>query len=501
MKKRVVLIMTDTTRKDMLGCYGNKKMITPNIDKLAKEGIKYENAYTAQPVCGPARSAIFTGLFPHANGMVTNCVALGANIKTVGERLTDQDVHCAYVGKWHLDGGDYFGLGKCPEGWDPKYWYDMKCYMEELTEEERVKSRKSETSYSDDMNEEFTYAHRCSNRAMDFLEKNKEEEFFLTVSYDEPHGPSLCPSPYNTMYTGFKFDDNPNFVDDLSKKPMFQSLWAGEDLLKGKEEINKSSKALSLFLGCNTFVDYEIGRVIEKINKYVPDALVIFTSDHGDMLGAHRLQQKNATAYKEVANIPLIIRGGEVDKTISYPASHIDLVPTILDYMGKDIPLFLDGKSMLPQIYDSKLKLNDSVYTEFTRYEVDHDGFGGLQMMRAIIREKYKLVVNLLDLDEFYDLEKDPFEVNNLIENLEYCEIRNEMHEELLENMDKTRDVYRGYQWAVRPWRSDKKPTWNNSGYTRQRENEEYEPKQLDYDTGLPMVSAVRFKALNDVKK
>ena len=100
--------MTDTTRKDMVGCYGNKKMFTPNLDALAQDGIRYENAYTCQPVCGPARSAIFTGTFPHSNGMVTNGVPLGANVKTIGQRLTDNGIKCGYIGKWHLDGGDYF---------------------------------------------------------------------------------------------------------------------------------------------------------------------------------------------------------------------------------------------------------------------------------------------------------------------------------------------------------------------------------------------------------
>lgn len=219
MKKQIILLMTDTTRKDMLGCYGDERMKTPNLDRLAAQGLRYENAYTCQPVCGPARSAIFTGVFPHSNGMVTNSVALGDNVKTVGQRLSDHNIHCGYIGKWHLDGGDYFGLGKCPEGWDEEYWYDMRCYLEELTAEERIKSRKSDTSYEEDMSEDFTYAHQCSNRALDFLEKYKEEDFFLVVSYDEPHGPSLCPAPYNTMYSGFKFADNPNFQDDLSKKP------------------------------------------------------------------------------------------------------------------------------------------------------------------------------------------------------------------------------------------------------------------------------------------
>ena len=82
MKKRVVLIMTDTTRKDMLGCYGDDRMKTPNLDKLAQQGIKYENAYTCQPVCAPARSSIFTGTYPHTNGAVTNSIAMVDNVKT-----------------------------------------------------------------------------------------------------------------------------------------------------------------------------------------------------------------------------------------------------------------------------------------------------------------------------------------------------------------------------------------------------------------------------------
>lgn len=136
MRKQVIFLMTDTTRKDMVGCYGYPKMKTPNLDRLAEEGIRYENAYTCQPVCGPARSAIFTGTFPHTNGMVTNSIALGDNVKTIGQRLYDHGIQCGYIGKWHLDGSDYFGNGRCPEGWDPEYWYDMKTYLNELTDEE-----------------------------------------------------------------------------------------------------------------------------------------------------------------------------------------------------------------------------------------------------------------------------------------------------------------------------------------------------------------------------
>ena len=495
MKRQVIFLMTDTTRKDMVGCYGNEKMKTPNLDRLAAEGIRYENAYTCQPVCGPARSAIFTGTFPHTNGMVTNSIAMGDNVKTLGQRLSDNGIACGYIGKWHLDGGDYFGNGRCPEGWNPDYWYDMKTYLNELSDADKVRSRDPKEAYKEGFSEEFTYAHRCSDRAIRYLEEFKDQDFFLSVSYDEPHGPSLCPSPFNHMYDGFKFEHNPSFQDDLSKKPFMQRLWAGKNIYASEDQINQASDGLSLFLGCNSFADYEIGRVLDNIREAAPDALVIFTSDHGDMLGAHRLFSKNAAAYKEVANIPLIIKGGAAGCVEEAPASHIDIAPTIMEYFGLPVPKLMEGKSMLPQIQDPSVKINDEVYTEFTRYEVDHDGFGGLQMMRAASTERYKLALHLMDTDEFYDIQDDPCEVRNRITDEAYAQVRNDLHDQILKEMDETRDMYRGYQWAVRPWRSDYQPTWDNSGCTRQKEEEEiYEPRQLDYDTGLPMKEAVRRK-------
>ena len=135
--RKIVLIMTDTQRADMLGCYGNPGMKTPCLDALAARGIRFDKAYTCQPVCGPARSALFTGAFPHSNGSWANSMPLGDTVKTIGQRLHDHGLHTAFIGKWHLDGGDYFGLGRCPDGWDPAYWYDMRNYLEELSRADR----------------------------------------------------------------------------------------------------------------------------------------------------------------------------------------------------------------------------------------------------------------------------------------------------------------------------------------------------------------------------
>ena len=139
--RKAILIMTDSQLWDMVNCYKNTGLSTPNLDRLASEGVRFERAYTTQPVCQPARAAIFTGQYPHSVGSWTNSYGISDTAHSIGERLQLDGVHTAYIGKWHLDGGDYLGLGRCPTGWDPDYWYDMKNYLEELPEETRPMTR------------------------------------------------------------------------------------------------------------------------------------------------------------------------------------------------------------------------------------------------------------------------------------------------------------------------------------------------------------------------
>lgn len=119
--RKVVFIMTDSQRHDMCSCYRATGLQTPCIDRLASRGMRFANAYTTQPVCQPARAAIFTGQYPHSCAGWSNSMGISDNVHTIGERLSDEGVHTAYVGKWHLDGGDYFGTGMCPKGWDERY--------------------------------------------------------------------------------------------------------------------------------------------------------------------------------------------------------------------------------------------------------------------------------------------------------------------------------------------------------------------------------------------
>lgn len=492
--RKIVFIMTDTQRWDMLGCYGNKDMVTPNLDRMASQGIRFNRAYTTQPVCGPARSAIFTGTFPHSNGSWGNSMPLGDNVKTIGQRLRDHGFHTAYIGKYHLDGSDYFGLGSCPDGWDCRYWYDMRNYLEELSAEERALSRNPKIMEKG-ISEDFTFGHRCSDKAIEFLSNHNQENFFLAVSYDEPHHPYLCPEPYASMYKDYEFPKSDNIRDTLEEKPEHHKVWAGNRLNTDKDNLIIKKP---YYFGCNSFVDYEIGRVLDAIDKYVPDALVIYTSDHGDMLHSHSLIGKGPVMYDEICRIPFIVKwpGVVQEGTVTENlVSHIDIAPTILEVAGIKLPKILEGKSIIKTLANPQIKARDRIFMEFTRYEIDHDGFGGFQPVRAVFDGRYKLVINLLVTDELYDLQDDPGEINNLINSEKHATIRNSLHDSLLEWMNNTRDPFRGYYWERRPWRTDARPaTWDYTGMTRQRENEEYEPRQLDYETGLEMTEAVRPK-------
>ena len=204
--------------------------------------------------------------------------------------------------------------------------------------------------------------------------------------------------------------------------------------------------------------------------------------------------------YEEITHIPFLVRWPGVapaGAVCAQVASHIDVAPTVMEAFDLPVPCILEGKSMVPTLRDPAVPTNDAVFMEFGRYETDHDGFGGFQPVRAVCDGRHKLVVNLLTSDELYDLAEDPEEMVNRIEAPEYAARRDALHDRLLAWMNETRDPFRGYYWERRPWRTDARPaTWSYTGCTRQRENEEYEPRQLDYDTGLEMTEAVRGKRL-----
>ncbi len=496
--RQAIVILGESVRRDMLNCYRNTGLKTPNLDRLAAGGIRFDKAYNCQPVCAPARSAIWTGLYPHTNGVWGNSMPLGETTHTIGQRLSDRGIECALIGKWHLSGTDYFDTGRTPPGWNGAYWYDMRRYLTELSREDRQRSRTPSTGNDPTWTAEMCYGHRVTNRAVDFLANHKGHDFLLVVSYDEPHGPSLCPVEYTKAYEDFVFPADPNRSDSLQNKPQEQRIWA-ESLpqAKGGSRVNPEPMQGKQFFGSHTFIDAEIGRLLDQIEQSAPSALVIYTSDHGVFLESHRLEDKGPAMYEEITHIPFIARwpGKAAANTTSQQlVSHIDLSGTLMDFFGFEVPKTLEGVSMLPLLKDPNASVRKEVFIEWGRYEVDHDGFGGVQPIRCICDGRYKLAINLMVGDELYDLDTDPSELRNLIDSPEHATVRNDLHDRLLNWMNESRDPFRGYYWGRRSWRPDFPERWANAGMTRQRENDGYLPRELDYDTGLTMVRATRPK-------
>jgi len=494
--------MTDTQGANVIGAYGHPELDTPNIDNLAQNGIKFTRACTTCPLCTPARAGIFTGIYPHTAGAWTNNLPLGDNIKTMGQRFRDNGYRTAYIGKWHLDGHDYFGTGICPDGWDAEYWYDGKRYLSELDKQEIHLWRRGLTSTEQlrvhDIRPGFTWADRISDRAIDFLKRQSDEPFVLVVSYDEPHHPFTCPPEYAEKFANYAYPVGPAAHDTLENKPAHQREWAEADRARVKNGLVHGCVCHPLYFGCNSFVDHEIGRVIDATHAYAGDrsgrlenTYLIFTSDHGDMLGAHQLVGKGPAMYEEITRMPLIIEqpkgvgAGTVNSTL---VSHIDLLPTMLELAELDVPPILEGQSLVPFLKGKEDTPREgaerSVVIEFHRYEIEHDSWGGFQPIRCIVSGDHKLVINLLHTDELYDLKEDPAEVDNLIQYPDCADIRDELHDRLLDWMYEKRDPFRGPCWERRPWRDTRRFQWR--GNFRPRPADGYTPEVRDYDTGLP---------------
>lgn len=484
MKKQFVMIMCDTQRWDMLNCYRQTGLQTPHLDALAAGGVRYERAYAVQPVCGPARSAIFTGLMPSVNGAWANDMPLYANVRTLGQRLAKHGVHAAYIGKYHLDGSDYFGTGECPEGWDPEYFYDLRMFLEELSERERVLSRSALSMKFRPVRKEDTFGGKVTARAIDFMNRHREEDYFLAVSFDEPHHPFLCPPPFDHLYDGYEFPVTPNVLDTLEGKPDYQRVWSGKRRLADREKVRIVHPA---YFGCHSYVDDLVGQLMRVIPE---TAAVLYTADHGDMLESHSLDSKGAVSYDEAVRIPLLFRhpGGERGRVYSrQPVSHLSISPTVMEYFNLPASPAFHAGSMLNTVLDVQAPYAEACcFMEFGRFCQGNDTNGGLQLIRAVTDGHWKLAVNLMSTDELYNLDADPYEMNNLIDSPAHIKERNRLHDALTGHMDACRDPFRGYCWEQRPWRADApEASWPGHGFRRQRPYDGYEPRELDYATGL----------------
>jgi len=452
-------IMTDTQNKSMVGAYGNPAVDTPNLDRLAAEGVRFERAYTACPLCTPARGSLFSGLHPQVNGASMNNVAPYGHVPLMGEIFRHHGYRAAYTGKWHLDGSAYLGNGVPGGGFEPNWWYDGKRYAEDIGPDMFAayrSARDADALRCAGFGEENIWGHRVADRAIDFLQQVGEDSFVLAVSFDEPHGPFVAPPEYWASYDMSGIPRRPNFGASTADKPGLQQVHSRERPVD-PEDWEGYRQRLQRHYACNAYIDREIGRVIDAVERlHGDDTMVIYTSDHGGMQGSHSLHSKGPMMYEEICNVPLIVKAPDAPRGAMSQAvvSHVDILPTMLDLAGLDVPEVLHGVSLAPTLRDSETSVRETAPVSFHRFAINHDSSGEFYPIRCSAGARYKLVINLFESDEFYDLECDPYEMENRILDPACAAERDRLHDALLAEMDRIRDPFRSFRWGDRAWRS-----------------------------------------------
>jgi uncharacterized sulfatase len=480
-----VIIVTDTQPKGLVGAYGNKDMDTPNIDSLADAGMRFDRAYTACPLCTPARASLFSGLYPQLTGAIANGLAPAGNIPLLGTIFSKFGYRTAYTGKWHLDGSNYYGNGVPEGGFEPDQWYDGKCYSEDIGRElfrKYVTARSTEDVRKAGLTRDMLWGRRVADRAVEFLQETGEQPFVLVASFDEPHEPYVAPPEYWEETDPALLRRQPNTGIVGEGKPELQKIHA--DLYKD-EDWEAFRKEKAKYIGCNRFIDREIGRIINAVRKnHGDDTFIFYTSDHGTMLLSHGLKQKGPMMYEEITGIPLIVSGPGIPQgSVSQTAvSHVDIIPTMLELAGLEVPEILHGRSLLPLLKYSTDAADTSerqrwAFISWHRFAVVHDSYGEFYPIRCVTDGRFKLSINMFDADEFYDLETDPFEMVNKITDPSCRGIRDRLHDRLLEEMDRIQDPYRSWRWGNRPWRRVRQPFYKGGSLRRKPAGFSFEPE------------------------
>ncbi len=463
-KKNLLFIMTDQQRYDALSIAGNTVLETPNLDRLAKRGAYFRNAYTPCSVCAPARSSILTGHTVENTGMRTNKRAYYfeeeglMTMPTFDEILTAEGYHCEYYGKWHSQashtkiyknpkkesqngksvfahGGqkyvhlDYLDKQFPIRKLKPGELYDTMSKRPYITDplDKHHGMTDAELKASDkkfpqcDMHgalqipKEHTLTAFQAKETIDAIERLKDRTFSITCSFHFPHAPMLPPEPYYSMYPAKDMVPPVSIHDDLDNSPYRQT----NGRLRNPEyaDPEKIKYMISNYYGLVKEIDDWVGRILDKLDELdlTENTMVIFTSDHGEMLGAHGMREKNVF-YEESAHIPLIIRfPGEIEKgsVVDGYVSLVDIFPTILDYLEIEKHAS-DGKSLRGLIEGTDSDHGKYVVTEW-------DYRGDISPNYMIIKDGWKLMIPYSKssqvVNAMYNLNDDPFEMHNLLGN------------------------------------------------------------------------------------
>jgi len=435
-KPNLLFLWTDEQRADTIDVYGNKRIKSPNLSKLASESVVFRNAYISQPVCTPSRSTVMTGLWPHQNGCVQNNIPLPTTTPTLPEIVGDAGYCTGYFGKWHL--GDEIFI---QHGFDE--WRGMEDGYRKYYREGRDRTALSSYAqwllslgYKPD-NESGTFSRgfaaslpiqHCKPKFLElqtceFLRKYRDEPFMLYVNFLEPHMPFT--GPLNNLHAPEDVELPVNFNDPIednepkqcrNRVKKYVSGLYSKDLDLTKEYDWR--RLVARYWGLVSQVDRSVGAILATLEQLglAEDTIVVYTSDHGDMMGSHRLVEK-CLMYQEAMRVPMIIRAprlGRRQRVVDGHMSHIDLVPTLLELMEADAPQNLPGKSLAPQMRGEK-ELTEPIFIEWNSAQGVKSQFNNDPSARCVITpDGWKLTLYDEDLNQLFNLKEDPGEFTNL---------------------------------------------------------------------------------------
>lgn len=480
-RPNILFIFTDQHRLSGVSSYGNTPCRTPHIDRLAREGTRFENAYTVFPVCSPARGTIQTGLYPHSHGVTANIHEVACSVHELQDtpdrlprRLQEAGYGTGYTGKWHLgtekdstfhapntpslpsdlgyEGQDFPGHGGAGYGYQIyKDWLKEKGHEFSVRpwDENTGKVRRSIGVI--DLPLECTVPAFLVDKTFELMDKFEErgQPFFLSLNFWGPHGPYHATEEFVDMYRDVEIPPWPNFEWPSRGTDGPHHLKIHWD--KEKLSWDEWETAVRYYYARCSMIDSQIGRLLTNLQETgrMENTYIIFSSDHGETLGSHGgLLDKGWHHFEETQRVPMIVRppGGSDAGVREEFASLADIYPTILDIAGAEPPEYrMHGRSLLPLLEDKEIEWRDAVVTEFL-------GLGSVgTCMKTIRVGNLKYGYNGPFPGELYDLETDPHETRNLIDDPGYSNAVQRLQQKLDEWMAETNDpALRMFRWHRR---------------------------------------------------
>ncbi len=447
-KPNLIIIHTDEHNLRTLGCYratmsdeqafmwGKNTIVeTPHLDKIAEEGVLCENWYASSPVCTPSRASMISGLYPIATGSHKNDLPLKDELVTFAQVLKDNGYATSYVGKWHLDGDAKPGFA--PErqfGFSDNRYMINRGHWKVLVEDEkglRVDQKIGKNGMAvfnvNEVDDESFTTDFIVDRTLEIIKRDKEQPFALMLSIPDPHGPNHVRAPYDTMFDHMNFEDPRTMHPNPETSPKWLSL-------KGKKNRALTLKQTQMadYFGMTKCIDDNVGRILQflKDEGLEENTIVVFTSDHGDLMGEHGKHNKGLP-YEMSARVAFLLKyPGKVKagKRIQKAYTMADFTPTILGLMDVDHSKQSFHGEDLSKDFTGK----DKVYADDRIVYITN----AASRWVAAVDNRYKLVLSPSDKPWLFDLKEDPDEIVNYYNNPEYKTIGERLMKELYKQME-----------------------------------------------------------------